>query len=333
MKKILYIERKQDEFVSIERVFGQIGKNISKINFEVSFQKLSFGNSLLGIIKNLIFFRKTEADIFHITGHIHYIPLILPKKKTILTIHDLRFLQTKSFFRRWVLKKLFLDLPLKKLKYLTAISETTRQEILSNSNCAADKIRVIENPLAESFFTSESVKNFDEDCPVILQIGTMENKNLPNLFKALAGVTCKLVIIGQLDNEQLSVLEGSGIFYENKINLTDTEIIDEYKDADIISFCSTYEGFGLPIIESQAMRKPVITSNLSPMKEVSGGAAYLANPNDILSIRKGILKIINDRNYREKLINGGIKNIERFKPQVIAQEYENLYQEVLTENK
>jgi glycosyltransferase involved in cell wall biosynthesis len=332
MKKILYIERKQDEFVSIEKVFMQIAKNISEEKFEYQFQKLEYGNSLIGIIKNLIYFRKTKADIYHITGHIHFLALILPSKKTVLTIHDLRFLQTKKKIRRFILKKLFLDFPVKKLKYLTAISENSKNEILANTECDADKIKVIENPLDENLLLTEDECAFNADCPTILQIGTMENKNIPNLVKALKGVKCKLVIIGRLSVEQNNLLQSSDLFFENRFDLNDTEIKFEYENADIVSFCSTYEGFGLPIIESQAMRKPIITSNLSPMKEVSGGAAYLADPNDYLSIREGILQIIRDKKYREKLIQDGLKNIKRFQSKSIAQKYEEFYQEILNVN-
>lgn len=332
MKKILYIERRQEEFVSIEKVFRQVSENISKTDFETSFQKLNYGNSLVGIVKNLLFFQSKKADIFHITGHIHFLAMVLPRKSTVLTIHDLRFLQTKKKIRRFILKKLFLDMPVKKVKYLTAISDATKKEIIENTNCNADKIRVIENPLDENLLLVEKVREFNEDCPTILQVGTMDNKNIPNLVKALEGIKCKLVVIGRLDREQLEQLQTSQIVFENRFDLSDSEMKSEYKNADFIAFCSTYEGFGLPIIESQAMRKPVITSNLSPMKEVSGGAAFLANPNDILSIREGILKLIKDKNYRENLIKDGIKNVKRFNSQEIAQKYANFYKEILSEN-
>jgi glycosyltransferase involved in cell wall biosynthesis len=330
--KILFIERKFWEFVSIEKVFEQIARNLNREKFEASFTKVSYGNNILGILKNLLFFRKAEADIYHITGHIHYLALVLPRKKTVLTIHDLRFLQTKKKIRRYILKKLFLDLPVKKLKYVTAISETTKNEIVANTGCDADKIKVIENPLDENFSVTENKREFNENCPTILQIGTMENKNIPNLVKALEAIKCKLVIIGRLNEQQSELLQSTELIFENRFDLNDSEIKSEYEQADIVSFCSTYEGFGLPIIESQAMRKSVITSNLSPMKEVSGGAAYLADPNDYLSIREGILQIIGDKNYREKLIRDGVKNISRFKSQNIAQKYEELYRKILNVN-
>lgn len=329
MSKILYIERKFDEFVSIEKVFRQIAKTISENSFEVDFQQLFYNNSLSGIIKNLLLYRKKSADIFHITGHIHYIALVLPSKNTVLTVHDLRILHTRKGLRRYILKKLFLDLPLKRIKYVTAISEATKQEIIANTNCQEEKIRVIENPLRESFFSLPPLKEFNEDCPEILQIGTMENKNILNLVKALNGISCKLKIIGRLDDSQLAILKENNISYENKISLNDSEMISEYQNADIVAFCSTYEGFGLPVIEAQAMRKPLITSNISPMKEVSGGGCYLANPFDVSSIKKGILKIINDKDFREKIIEKGIKNVERFNPRNIARKYEILYREIL----
>lgn len=330
--KILFIERKFWEFVSIEKVFRQIAQTLSKEEFETSFKQLTFGNQLIGVLKNLLFFRKPKADIYHITGHIHYIALVLPKKKTVLTIHDLGFLHTRKGLRRSVLKKLYLDLPVRRLKYITAISEATKREIINYTNCSEEKIRIIENPLQEVFF-SEEKKSFNRECPTILQIGTSPNKNLVNLIKALKGINCRLIIIGRLESALIDELKNNQIHFENKFELNDSEIKNEYQEADIVTFCSTFEGFGLPVIEAQAMRTPVITSDISPLREVSGGAAYLANPNDFKTIKEGILKIINDEKYREEIIGQGIENIKRFSPQNIAGMYENLYKEICEANK
>lgn len=327
-KKILFIERKFWGFVSIEKVFAQISKNLNANRFESDFVKVAFGNNFTGVLKNLLFFRKPEADIYHITGHIHYLALILPRNKTVLTIHDLGFLHLRKGLRRYVLKKLFLDFPIKKLKYITAISETTKKEILANTDCTPEKIRVIENPLQEQFLNVEN-PGFNKECPVILQIGTLANKNVPNLIEALRGIRCRLRLIGKLDEIILKALEANKIVYENKCDLNDAAIKKEYENADLVTFCSTYEGFGLPVIEAQAMRKPVLTSNLSPLREVSGGAAFLADPRSPSNIREGILKIIYDDDFREKIIAEGVENIKRFEPFVIAKQYEKLYDEIV----
>jgi glycosyltransferase involved in cell wall biosynthesis len=330
--KILFIERKLGDFTSIENVFRQIAEYLSKDKFEFSFQKLIFGNSLTGVLKNLIFFRKNAADIYHVTGHVHYIALLLPPERTVLTIHDLGFLHTRKGARRFVLKKILLDLPVKKLKYITAVSDATKQEIIYQTNCDAEKIRVIENPLRDGFLVGEQ-RNFDRENPTILQVGTMENKNIPNLAKALNGIHCKLKIVGRLNSELTGILNDNKIVYENVFDLNDEQMKRAYADCDLVAFCSAYEGFGLPILEAQARKKPVITSDLSPMKEVAGRGAFLADPNNVSSIREGIVKIINDENYRKNLIEAGAKNIERFAPSNISGQYETLYREMIQASK
>ena len=65
----------------------------------------------------------------------------------------------------------------------------------------------------------------------------------------------------------------------------------------------------MPILEAQAVGRPVITSNLEPMNFVGGNAAIYVNPKSVKSIRRGILKIISNENLRKKLINNGFKNI------------------------
>lgn len=329
--KILYIERKPESGISIEKVFRQVSKRLSKERFEFLFQQLTYSNNTFGTLKNLFFFRKPKSDIYHVTGHIHYITLILPKKNTVLTIHDLVILNIRKGLRRFVLKKLLIDFPVKRVKFITAVSEATKREIVFHTKCDARKIRVIENPLQEHFFTLEK-KPFNSDCPVILQIGTAVNKNLKNLIKALNGINCHLRIIGKVDTETEILLELNKVNYTNKLQLENEEIRREYEEADIVSFCSTYEGFGLPIIEAQAMQTPVLTSNISPLKEVAGGGAMLVSPFNIAEIRAGILKIKEDGEFRNQLMNRGLENIKRFEPNHISQLYEQLYEEVINSN-
>ena len=249
-----------------------------------------------------------------------------------MTIADLTILRTRKGLRRFIIKKLFYDLPIKKIKYITAISEATKNEIVRFTNCEEQKIRVIENPLQDILY-AETDKTFNTDCPTILQIGTAPHKNIASLAKALKGVNCQLRIIGKLSEELLNELKINKIDFTNDFDLDDGEIKDEYQKADIVTFCSIYEGFGLPIIEAQAMRTPVVTSNLSPMKEVAGGAAILVNPEDTVSIRDGVLQIINDEFLRNNLVAQGLKNIKRFETARVASQYESLYREIIeTEN-
>lgn len=329
-KRIIFIGRQPSYAVSIERVFTQVAKHLPDELFEIEFQKAMPGVGLFGIIKNLLFFRKRPADIYHIMGDIHYISLRLPKNKTVLTIHDLIFLHTRSGIRRYFLKKLFLDFPVHAVNYITAISQATKDEISGFFPELQSKIRVIGNPLIDDFVVGTE-KPFDAECPVILQIGTTENKNLPNLIEAVRGINCKLRIVGHLDANIIRGLDTSGIRYENVVAADDNQMVEEYCNADIVSFCSTYEGFGLPIIEAQAMRKPVVTSNLAPMNNVAGDGAVLIDPDVPSGIKDGLLKLINDAEYREKLIERGSENVKRFDSNQIARQYCDLYLQMLAQ--
>lgn len=327
--RILFVERAPSLFVSIENVFRQIAKSLPTNRYTTDFQSVPFSNDFISVLKNLAFFRHRDADIYHVTGHVHYISLVLPKDKTVLTIHDLGFLRTRTGIRRYILKKLLLDWPIRRLSYITTISEATKNEIVSNVKTGEDKIRIVENPLGDQY-VSNGQKGFNIECPTILQLGTMENKNVPRLIRALEGIPCKLRIVGPMNVKIADELERTNVAFDNDVHLDGEQLLQAYIDADIIAFCSTFEGFGLPIIEGQAMERPVLTSNISPMREVAGDGAEFVDPLDVEDIARGINNLIRNSEHRAELIKVGLGNARRFNAELIAKEYETIYDEILS---
>jgi glycosyltransferase involved in cell wall biosynthesis len=325
---VLFVERKPSHFVSIEKVFRQVARALPPEDFDAEFQQVPYSNDLVSILKNLAFFRPRKAGIYHITGHIHYISFLLPRERTVLTIHDLAFLHTRKGLRRYMLKKVLLDWPLRRLQYVTVVSQFTKDEILKYSGVDESRIRVIENPLGSHLVPRERAA-FNAASPTILQIGTMENKNIPRLVRAIDGLPCKLKIVGPLDDNIRRAIAGTQVEVENVEGLDDVGMANEYQKADIVAFCSTYEGFGLPVIEAQAMMAPVLTSDISPLKEVAGGAALLVDPTDPADIRKGIERLITDNQLRDDLVRRGTENVKRFEAAAIAEKYADLYREML----
>ncbi|HMT09620.1 MAG TPA: glycosyltransferase family 1 protein, partial [Pyrinomonadaceae bacterium] len=227
-------------------------------------------------------------------------------------------------------KKLYLDWPLRRAKYVTAISEATKTEIAKYLPDVASRITVIENPVDPRFEYAPA--KFNAEKPEILQLGTVINKNVPRLIRALSGMSCLLTIVGNIDENIAYELEKAKIEHCLIGRLSDDELVDAYKRADIVSFCSTYEGFGLPIIEAQAVGRVVVTSNISPMKEVAGDGAELVDPFDETSIRAGFDRVINDAKHRAHLIEGSRANVARYSAKRAADAYSDIYRQVSADN-
>ena len=284
---------------------------------------------IFSILFNLIFLTRFKNGLFHITGDVHDAILALPKDRTILTIHDLVFLHTYKGLRRALLKWIFLDLPVRKAKYITTISEKSKQEILDYTNCNPEKILVIPNPVDPIFSTSTSSTSSTPTTPstpsTILFLGTKANKNLEISIAALFGLDVHLRIIGELSRKPKEMLSKFNIHYSSDFSISPEQLAAEYTNADLILFPSTYEGFGLPVIEGFQAGKPVITSNISPMKEVAGDAALLADPTSIASIRDHVIKLLADQQLQTQLVAAGKEKVKQYQPGFIAEAYQQLW--------
>jgi glycosyltransferase involved in cell wall biosynthesis len=323
--RVVYFHRKPrpKSYFSIENLFRYIRENLPRdVTWEVrvlSFYSEGLINRILMSIESIFY----QREINHITGDIHFIAIFLRKKRTVLTIHDVGFMEQKNFLARLTLKWFWISLPVRSAAIITTVSTTTKLELLKYTNISPARIRVVYVPIDPQY--TAVPKQFNKEIPTILQIGTKFNKNLVRLIQALNGIDCRLEIVGEPDTATMAELKRNRIDYSVFVDLTNREVFDRYCACDIVSFVSTYEGFGLPIVEANAVGRVVVTSNLLSMPEVAGDAAHLVDPFNVASIRHGILKVINDDEYRNNLIKRGFVNRERFNTEEIAKRYAEIY--------
>ena len=284
--------------------------------------------SLKGLWRNIYAARKEVSrkhyDVVHITGAEHYLIPFLQGQRVIVTVHDLGFYTNHKGNARALWKYFAWIITLKFADRVTFISEKSMQEAKSLVKLKDERLSVIQNAVAPDFVFAPKQPNVIN--PIILQLGTKPNKNLHNVIRALKDTTYKLRIIGKLSESLEKMLIQNNIDYSSSENLSDSQIIDEYKQCDIVSLPSLYEGFGMPIIEGQAIGRPVLTSNLSPMKEIVGDSAVLVNPSDFDSIRHGFEVILQDWCH---WVKKGQSNVQRYSVDIITNNYFQVYLEML----
>jgi glycosyltransferase involved in cell wall biosynthesis len=312
---------------SIEYLFHNIFREINGAIAAEEFELPKFSTGLWNRLLNTYSMLRFRHQVVHMTGDCYYSILGALFSKRLITVHDLSFLTRTSGIKRKVLKLFWVSLPVHFAHKITVVSETTKQTLLKETNISPAKIQVVYNFIDPVYQPVE--RSFNSESPRILQVGTTFNKNIDNLTKALKGIPCKLMIIGRLSAQQVQLLKTSGIQYENKYSIPIHELHKEYLAADMLTFVSTVEGFGMPILEAQATGLPVITSNCSSMPEVAGGGALLVDPFDPNAIRQGVLEIINNKEKRNRLVETGYRNVKQYSKEKIAADYLSVYQSLL----
>jgi glycosyltransferase involved in cell wall biosynthesis len=324
---ITYFYRNEKVGFSIGKVFKTVSVEVSKNHGIKEIFMPSQYSKPWDVLRNGFYAYKhrNRYGINHITGSEHFLTLFLPSKRTIVSVMDVMYINYLTGIKRFIWKQLYI----KTLKYaekVTFISEESKKTTLEHVSLAEEKMCIIPCPVSSQF--SYNFKDFNSDKPIILHIGTLERKNLTRTVEALKGIKCHLRIIGKLDDEILKLLQINKIEFSNGTRLSDEEIVQEYNNCDIVNFVSMHEGFGMPIIEGQASGRIVITSNISPMKDVANDGAILVDPYDIESINKGYLFVIKNENERNDIIKKGLKNAKLFQVSEIARQYLALYESI-----
>ena len=328
---VAYLERRPvpGRHFSMERVFDAVTDNSSP---GLDVRRVAMPRSGIGplpMLRNACAARAVRADVIHVTGDVHYVlPVLRRRAVRVLTIHDLASLNRTTGFRRRVIRWIWYVLPLRTADAVTTVSEETKRQLVAEFGGAAEKVIVVGNPLTAPFAgvhpTRRKVR-CDVKSWVVLAVGTGANKNLLRTAEAVRRVGASLRIIGKLDVDTNCKLTKIGVSFSAVHSLTDDDLLREYLRADVLVFASLHEGFGLPILEAQAVGLPVITSDLPPMNEIAAGGAVLVDPQDPAKIAAAIVALSQDSTLRASIRQRGYDNVRRHSPPQVAEGYARVY--------
>ena len=261
-----------------------------------------------------------------------------PDAVNITTVHDF----TYEYYRSGIAKRLHCwqkYQAIRHSKYIVCISENTKKDLLHFlPEIEEDRIRVIYNGVSEEYYSLDKDQSvhlpFEKGAYVVFVGSRGGYKNFDLLKRCIAKSKYNLVIVGSaLSEEEKQLLEQNVPqsryccmgFLPNK----DLNVI--YNHAAALVYPSTYEGFGIPVIEAQRAGCPVIAYNGSSIPEVIGETPLLMTE---LSEKELLnkLNLLSDGELMNTVRFKGLENAKRFSWDKMYQGYLDLYKEALPKN-
>jgi glycosyltransferase involved in cell wall biosynthesis len=305
-----------------------------KIGFYINNRKyLGLLVELYNILFSKYLFKNKNYDILHTTYYSDFLPQ--SKKPKVITVYDLvhEIFSNDFNYKNFPKRKIF-----DQIDHFICISENTKKDLIKYYNINEKKISVtyLAN-FKKDLITEQS--NFNLDKPFFLYVGNRKRyKNFKVLIKAYSNIAniknnFKIICFGgdKFLKEELDYFRQNNINDENVIQLEGDDFLltTLYKKAYALIYTSKYEGFGLPLLEAMSNRCAVISSNAGSLPEVYGGAALSFNPDSSDDLMRCLIKITDDNNYREELINLGLKRTSLFSWKKCALETYNVYKNLV----
>ncbi len=273
--------------------------------------------------------------------HATYIPPLLRLPFT-FTMHDCSVFDHPEFYHRRhrALLQFLQRRGVERAEQVICVSQTTRDRVAERFRVAPERLSVVYNGVDPRFrVLSESElgnlpepkapdslnRRFGLTRNYLLYVGQLrlEHKNLGRLLQAFdrfrheTSERFQLVLVGKrswttgpLDEAIAALDHGKDVRVTGHVS--DEDLVGIYNGARMLAFPSLSEGFGCSVIEAMACGTPVVTSNLSCLPEIAGGAARLVDPTSVEDIAAGISEVATDAGQAAELRERGLARAAHF---------------------
>lgn len=251
--------------------------------------------------------------------------------KSLPVIHDLNFVHNPQDLAKshsWFYNRNFPKYAQKAARIAT-VSEYSRQDISKLYGIEDSKIDVVYNGVSDRFtLLSESqieevIEKWSSGNPYFIYVGSIhQRKNIERMLQAFdefkkTDQPHKFILVGNRKwwtNSMQQALDAmqfkDDVIFAGRVS--DEDLNDLMGAAQANVYVSTFEGFGIPIIEAFQSGVPVITSNTTSMPEIAGDAALVVDPYSVSSISTAMNAIAKDEELRKQLIQKGQERARQF---------------------
>ncbi len=228
-------------------------------------------------------------------------------------------------------------------KYIIFNSNYTKKEFLNHFNYNVEKTAVIHLGVSNIFqprdkFQIRKKLNLPLNRPIVLHVGSEEHrKNVKTIIYSINKIKRQMpdilfIRLGRQRKQSRRLIEKldlkENVFYVKR-NQPEERVAEFYNAADVFAFPSTYEGFGLPVLEALKSGCPVVASSASSIPEITGDAAILHNPLDVEAFATSIETIINNKNISGEYAKKGIEQSKYFSWEITAKKTIQIYKRIL----
>lgn len=214
---------------------------------------------------------------------------------------------------------------------LIAVSETSRQDVIDVYRADPARIHVVHHGVEPAFFDIAEAREHNPtllsqtglpDCRYLLAVSTIHpHKNWLRLLDAYGA----LVRDGRDEHLVVAGLAGKAS-RDVAVRLSDPQLASRvhllgwqprsilvalFQSAEALVFPSTFEGFGMPVLEAMAAGVPVACSDIPPLREVAGDAALFFDPYSPKRIAEGVRRVLDDSDLRASMIARGKERAAR----------------------
>lgn len=299
-----------------------------------------------------------RADVYHVLDHSYgHLVRALDATRTVVTVHDVYPLRLvneradswrerlRNRLLRWVMTQM------QRAGWLIADSHFTKRELLELTDFPEARISVVHLGVEEAFFQPVSLDarqqfrhalRVPEQAPLLLHVGSCDpRKNIPTLLRGFKQWLSESHVDGHLlqiggrftdDHRRLiAALDiASRVHQRPQVSLDDLRCA--YQAADVLLLPSTYEGFGLTVLEAMASATPVIASHVGPLPEVLGDAGLLVAPINPMTLAEAVARVLDDTTLRNQLIERGRLRAMAFTWTETARQTLTVYQRIHAEH-